>query len=81
MRIGIVVLAGAVAFGLASPAIADEAARTTTVEALESGALAAGAESLSEMIAADADNADAQFGLGLVRFVQAVEHLSQGLYR
>ena len=81
MRIGVIVLAAAVAVGLALPTAADEAARTETVEALEGGALAAGAESLSAMIATDGENADARFGLGLIRFVQAVEHLSQGLYR
>lgn len=57
------------------------AAETATVKALESGALAAGADSLSAMIASDPANADARFGLGMIRFVQAVEHLSQGLYR
>jgi hypothetical protein len=57
------------------------AAEDATVSALESGALAAGAETLSAMIAADPANADARFGLGMIRFVQAVEHLSQGLYR
>lgn len=73
--------AGAVVLGLSMPALADEAAKIATVKALESGLLAAGADELSAMIAADGRNDDARFGLGMVRFIEAVEHLSQGLYR
>lgn len=79
MRIRHLVIAAALC--AAHPAAADEPARSATVSALESGALADGAATLTGMIAADGANADARFGLGLIEFVQGVEHLSQGLYR
>jgi hypothetical protein len=74
-------LALAAAISGAPGAFADDAAKIEAVRALESGALADGATSLTAMIAADPGNDDARFGLGMVRFIQAVEHLSQGLYR
>ena len=75
--------AGMIAAFLVVPAIAhaDSAAVDKTVETLRSGQLTAGAASLSEMVAADSANDEARFGLGMVRFVQAIEHLSQGFYR
>lgn len=75
--LGVLILTGAIL----GPAAADEAARTLTVETLTSGDLAAGADKLAATIAADPDNDDARLGLGMVQFLQAVEHLSQGLYR
>ena len=62
-------------------ASADEAARSATVKALESGKLADGATALTAMIGADTGNDEARYGLGMVQFIQAIEHLSQGLYR
>lgn len=63
------------------PASADEAARAETIKALDSGKLEDGAVALTAMFTADGLNDDARFGLGIIRFVQAIEHLSQGLYR
>jgi hypothetical protein len=72
--------AGLALFGL-SAATADEAARTLAASHLEAGTLAAGDAALAAVIAADPKNDDARLGLGVIRFVRAVEHLSQGLYR
>jgi hypothetical protein len=63
------------------PARADEEARALTVSHLEAGTLADGEAALAEIVASDATNADAQLGLGVIRFMRAIEHLSQGLYR
>lgn len=65
----------------ATPGTADEAARTLAAEHLAAGTLADGDAALSALIEADATNDDARFGLGVIRFVDAVENLSQGLYR
>lgn len=65
----------------ASGAAASDASVDATVDALQTGELADGAAALADMIAADSADDDAKFGLGMIRFVQAVEHLSQGLYR
>jgi hypothetical protein len=62
------------------PARADEAVRMLTVSHLEAGTLAEGEAALAEIVASDATNADAQLGLGVIRFMRAIEHLSQGLY-
>jgi len=56
-------------------------AQKLTVAHLESGTLAEGEAALSALLADDTANADAQLGLGVIRFMQAIEHLSQGLYR
>jgi hypothetical protein len=79
MRLRVLIAAGLVAFAV--PAAADEAASQLTVETLASGKLADGVTGLSAMLAADGANDDARLGLGMVQFLQAVEHLSQGLYR
>lgn len=72
----------AAAFSVAaSAAQADPAAVAKTIETLQSGHLSEGAAALGGMIAAGPANDDARFGLGMVRFVQAIEHLAQGLYR
>ncbi len=72
----------AAAFGLSVSAVsATEASRDAAVDALQTGALADGANTLAGMIAADPSDDDAKMGLGMIRFVQAVEHLSQGLYK
>jgi hypothetical protein len=60
---------------------ADPAAVKQTQDALRTGRLADGATALGAMIANDGANDEARFGLGMVRFVQAIEHLSQGFYR
>ena len=56
-------------------------AQAVTVAHLEAGTLAAGEEALAALLADDPPNADAQLGLGVIQFMQAIEHLSQGLYR
>ncbi len=65
---------------VASPAFAGETSALAARQALESGRLEEGASTLAAAIAADAGDQEARFGLGMIRFVQALEHLSQGLY-
>jgi hypothetical protein len=75
-------LALSAAIGLAalSQARADEAARALAVAHLEAGTLADGEAELVTIAEADPSNADARLGLGVIRFVGALENLSQGLY-
>lgn len=79
MRLRLDVLGMILAAGLAGPAHADETARAAAVSALTSGALAKGVATLTPLAAAG--DPDAQLGLGMIQFLQSVEHLSQGLYR
>jgi hypothetical protein len=65
----------------ALPAAADEAAAELAVRHLEAGTLAAGDAELSGILDKDPGNDEARIGLGTIRFIRAVEHLSQGLYR
>lgn len=65
----------------AAPAIADEAAAQLVASHLEAGSLAAGDEELRQLLLRDPNNGEARLGLGMIRMVQALEHLSQGLYR
>lgn len=82
MRIGFAIAAAfAAMLAVAPPAAADEAAVKQTQETLLSGKLADGAAALQAMIDANGGNDEARYGLGMIEFVQAVEHLSQGLYR
>ena len=74
-------LAGIALLAATLPAAADEAARTLAAGHLEAGTLAEGDAALTAILAADAANDDARYGLGVIRFVDAVENLSQGLYR
>jgi hypothetical protein len=74
------VLAAALA-GASLPALADEAANKIAVDHLYAGTLAAGDTELAAILAADPKNDDARIGLGTIRFVRAIETLSQGLYR
>jgi hypothetical protein len=71
----------ALSLAAAVPAAADEAAVTLTQGHLAAGTLAPAEVDLQAMIAADGANQEARFGLGMVRFVAAVEHLQAGLYR
>ena len=75
------IVAGALFCALAVPAAADEAARSLAAAHLEAGTLAEGDAALAAMIEKDPANDDARVGLGVVRFMSAIEHLSQGLYR
>jgi len=63
---------------LGFPAMAGEAGDITR-EHLYAGTLADGLAALAPL-AADYDQ-EARFGVGLTRFVQGIEHFSQGLYR
>ncbi len=76
-------LAGAVvALAMAeAPASANQAANKIAVDSLYAGTLAAGDSELAAILAADPGNDDARIGLGTIRFVRAIENLSQGLYR
>jgi hypothetical protein len=65
----------------ALPALADEAAQELAARHLAAGTLTDGDAALTAILAVDATNDDARFGLGVIRFVDAVENLSQGLYR
>jgi hypothetical protein len=65
----------------AFPAAADEAAGKLAVTHLEAGTLADGEAALAAIVAKDTGNADATIGLGTIRFVRAMETLSQGLYK
>jgi hypothetical protein len=72
----------AAAFALAAlPAVADEAANRIAVDHLYAGTLPQGDAELAAILAADPANDDARIGLGTIRFVRAIENLSQGLYR
>src|SRR5262249_29595479 len=48
---------------------------------LYAGKIAAGVVELQQRVAADAADREARFGLGMLQFMRAVEHLGQGLYR
>src|SRR4051794_17033267 len=67
----------------ATPSLSSNAsaAQVLTVSHLEAGTLAEGESALAALVAEDPTNTDAQFGLGVIRFFQAIEHLSQALYR
>jgi hypothetical protein len=66
---------------LTGPASADEAAAKLAADHLYAGTLAAGEGELTAVLAKDPQNGEAQVGLATVKFVRAVEKLSQGLYR
>lgn len=62
-------------------ALAAEERKAPAVEAyLTSGKLADGEGELTKQLAADPKNDEARFGLGMLQFLQAVEHLAQSLY-
>ncbi|MFI5014982.1 MAG: hypothetical protein ACHQAY_21825 [Hyphomicrobiales bacterium] len=64
-----------------APAGASEASAELVRQHLYLGTLAAGEAELAAKVAADAGDREARFGLGLLRFTRAVEHLGQSLYR
>src|SRR5262249_57065337 len=66
---------------LSMPAAADEAAAKLAAAHLEAGTLSAGESELSALLDKDPANDEARMGLGTIRFVRAVERLSQGLYK
>ena len=60
---------------------ANEASAELTRKHLYFGTLAAGQAELAAQVAADPGDREARFGLGMLRFARAVEHLGQSLYR
>jgi hypothetical protein len=76
-----IAVAGFALAALSLPALADEAAQATARRNIEAGSFAAGDAELSATVAADPSNNDARMGLGAIRFLAAVEHLTQGLYK
>jgi hypothetical protein len=48
---------------------------------LYAGKLKEGETALAALVAQEPANADARFGLGVIRFARAIEHLGQSLYR
>jgi hypothetical protein len=63
--------------GSAASEASAEAARTH----LYSATLVAGADDLAKRVAADPEDMEARFGLGMIQFVRAVEKLGQAQYR
>ena len=80
-RTRLALAAGGFLLAAALPAAADEAAAQLAVRHLDAGTLAAGDAELSAVLDKDPGNDEARIGLGTIRFIRAVEHLSQGLYR
>jgi len=66
---------------LAGPASADEAAAKLAADHLYAGTLADGETALTALLDKDPQNGEARVGLATVKFVRAIEKLSQGLYR
>ena len=60
---------------------ADSSATDIAVSHLEAGTLADGESELAKIVAAHPEDQDALLGLGVMRTMLALEHLSQGLYR
>ena len=82
LLVSIIIAAGLVLSSAPVPsARADEAAHDLTVAHLEAGTLAEGEAALAALADEDPTNADARLGLGAIRFLRAIENLSQGLYR
>ncbi len=71
-------LVAGLALLLASPASAGEAGDVAR-QHLYAGTLAEGVQQLAPLDAGG--DQEARFGIGLIRFVQGIEHFSQGLYR
>jgi hypothetical protein len=65
----------------ASPGRASTEAAEATRKHLYSGTLAAGIDELRQRVAADPADHEARFGLGMLQFVRAAEHLGQAFYR
>lgn len=71
---------GLILLGLSS-ARAEENSAALVRTALESGGIQGAVAALEQRLAATPDDADATFGLGVLRFFQAVEGLEQDLWR
>ena len=84
MRFNHLIVPAAMAAALSlpvAPVLADEAAALLAAGHLEAGSLSAGDAELRALLQRDPNNGEARLGLGMIRMVQALEHLSQGLYR
>jgi len=75
-----IALAFAIAWFASIPAIAGDAALQTR-QALESGHLATGEKDMSARLATDPSDNEARFGLGMIRFAEAIENFGQRQYR
>ena len=75
-----IILAFAIAWLAPFPAAAGDAALQTR-QALESGHLATGDQDMSTRLAADPSDNEARFGLGMIRFAEAIENFGQRQYR
>ena len=75
-----IILAFAIAWLAPFPAAAGDAALQTR-QALESGHLATGDKDMSTRLAADPSDNEARFGLGMIRFAEAIENFGQRQYR
>ena len=75
------VLVGAAISLAAAPTVASADNVPLVTTALTSGRLADGDAALAAAVARDPADANARFGLGIVRFMRAVEHLGQSLHR
>lgn len=75
-------LAGVLVLCLATGAFAAQPEPSPMVEPyLHSGRLSDGRRDLEQRLAQRPDDDETRFGLGMLQFLQAVEHLSQNLYR
>ena len=75
-----IILAFAIVWLAPFPAAAGDAALQTR-QALESGHLATGDQDMSTRLAADPSENEARFGLGMIRFAEAIENFGQRQYR
>jgi hypothetical protein len=80
-RTRLALLAAGLLLAAPLPAAADEAAAQLAASHLYAGTLAVGDSQLTAILDKDPGNDEARIGLGTIRFIRAVEHLSQGLYR
>jgi hypothetical protein len=63
-----------------SPAHAEEASLVLAAAHLEAGTLAEGETALAAVADSAPEDVEARLGLGVIRFMRAIENLSQGLY-
>lgn len=75
------ILLGLALLAAAPSSLASEAAAEAARRHLYAGTTAAGIPELERLVAADPADREARFGLGMLQFVRAVEHLGQTFYR
>jgi hypothetical protein len=79
--LSLVLAAGSCLWFASAGVRASEQSAELTRKHLYRGTLVAGQTELAAQVAADPGDREAQFGLGMLRFARAVEHLGQSLYR